>query len=332
MLVLSLGGTIGMAQGETGALSIALDAADLLTALEDEITVPVEVEQVQAQPSSQLRLNDVIVLAGRIAAHATAGRYVGVVVTQGTDTMEESAFALDLLVDSPIPVVVTGAMRSPGRPGSDASANLIAAVATAASPSARGLGTLVVMNDEIHAARFVKKRHTTIPSAFVSVPGPIGWISEGRPRIALRPNARMCVPMPDVDWNGRVPLVAVGLGDDGVLFEEMLHRPADGLVVAALGAGHVPQQLVAPLATFATKIPVVLASRTGAGEVPRSVYGFPGSERDLLARGLVSGMWLDPWKCRVLLELLLRGPDPSGAAKAFTAVVEGALGNTALTV
>lgn len=330
VLVMTLGGTIAMAPAAEGGLSIALDAGELLSDLEGELAAPVEVEKVSAQPSSQLTLEAVIALAGRIAHRITDRRYAGVVVTQGTDTMEESAFALDLLLESPTPVVVTGAMRSPARPGSDAPANLVAAVATAASSAARGLGTLVVMNDEIHAARFVKKLHTASPAAFASAPGPLGWVSEGRPRIALRPTARMRAPMPDVGWSGSVPLVAVGLGDDGAVLEEMLQRPADGLVIAALGAGHVPRRLVSPLAELASKIPVVLASRTGSGEVPRNVYDFPGSERDLLARGLVSGQWLDPWKCRVLLELLLRGPE-NCAPSAFTAVVEGALADPTVT-
>ena len=112
----------------------------------------------------------------------------GVVVTQGTDTLEETAFQLDLMLDVRQPVVVTGALRNPALPGADGAANLLAAIRVAADPAATGLGVVVVMNDEVHAARLVSKTHTHKPSAFASpAAGPLGWIAEDRVRIVLRP-------------------------------------------------------------------------------------------------------------------------------------------------
>lgn len=124
----------------------------------------------------------------------------GIVITQGTDTIEETAFVLDLLVDAETPIVVTGAMRNPSLPGADGPANLLASVQVASSFAARGLGTLVVFNDEVHAARFVRKTHTQNPATFRSSPvGPIGWISEGTPRIPTRLPKSPRIPMLELE-------------------------------------------------------------------------------------------------------------------------------------
>lgn len=325
VLVVSLGGTIAMVPRGEGGLSIGLGTDELVGRLGDELPAKVELEVAAAVPSSQLSLDDVIELAGLLRDRLHGGRYAGAVVTQGTDTMEETAFVLDVLVESPLPIVVTGAMRAPGHPGSDALANLVGAVATAASEDARGLGTVVVMNDEIHAARFARKAHTSSPAAFASAPGPLGWISGRHPRIAFRPIGPMGVPgLPQVSWRGSVPVVSVGLGDDGTALASLAGRSVRGLVVAALGAGHVPERLVKPLAQLAADLPVVLASRAGAGGVLENAYDFPGSERDLLDHGLIPGRWLDAWKCRILLELLLRARVAS-VRTAFGEILERAL-------
>jgi L-asparaginase len=206
-------------------------------------------------------------------------------------------------VDRAEPVVVTGAMRNPTVAGADGPANLLAAVQTAVSEQLRGVGCVVVMGDEIHAARHVHKMHSTSPGAFVSPDtGPIGRVVEGKPRLLMRPTAAPTYPVPA--HGVRVGLVTACLGDDGAL----LHRLSagfDGVVVAGFGVGHVPVAFVAPLAKLASRIPVVLASRTGAGPVLRATYGFPGSERDLQDRGLINSGFLGPFKARILLYVLL---------------------------
>jgi L-asparaginase len=233
------------------------------------------------------------------------------------------AFALDLLWESEVPVVVTGAMRNASLIGADGGANLLASAVTAATPSARGLGVVVVLNDEIHAARLARKVHTTSPATFASPGfGPLGYVHEGEARIVLRPADRSSVPVPSApvaDWP--VALLKVGLGDDGRLLEPILAAGFRGVVIEAFGGGHLPPAIAesAALREIVDQLPVVLASRTGSGEVLTKTYsGWVGSEADLLARGLVSAGGLDGPKARILLSLLLSGAaDLDGVAQAF---------------
>src|SRR6266540_1008075 len=270
-------------------------------------------------PGASLGFDDLTALAAVIRDRFADG-VDGIVVVQGTDTIEETAYLLDLYHAGPHPVVVTGAMRNPTLAGADGPANLLAAVQTAASDRACGLGALVVLADEIHAARRVRKTHSTAGATFQSPNGgPLGYLVEGQPRLLSRLTHRTVVPEPIAGRRPRIALVTVALGDDGVLLDGLAER-VDGAVVAAFGVGHVPQQLVAPLDDLATRIPVVLASRTGAGPVLAHTYGFPGSERDLLGRGLVSAGFLDPYKARILLHTLTgAGADRKMIAAAFGA-------------
>src|SRR5690606_19007685 len=156
------------------------------------------------------------------------------------------------------------------------------------SPAARDLGAVVVFNDEIHDARFVQKTHTASVSAFRSpLAGPIGWIVEGRVRVVLRSGRRVHVPVSKDRPHVPVALVTTALGDDGRLLDALPGLGFGGVVMEALGGGHVPVTLVERLAKLSQEMPVVLASRIGTGETLRSTYAFPGSEMDLLGRGLI---------------------------------------------
>ncbi|WP_433204641.1 asparaginase [Nocardia sp. CA-107356] len=302
--VFGLGGTIAMTTASSGGVVPALSANQLLNAIPGltDTGITVDVVDFRQVPGASLTISDITALAA--AVHDRLADADGVVVTQGTDTIEETAFLLDLLHTRAEPVVVTGAMRNPSLAGADGPANLLAAIQTAAEPSARHQGCLVVFNDEIHAARRVRKTHTTSTATFQSPNGgPLGYIVEGHPRLLNRLTRRFTVPAKPGD-DSHVPILTITLGDDGATVRAVADH-IDGLVLAGLGAGHVPARLVPTLEALATKIPVILASRASAGPVLESTYGFPGSERDLLARGLISAGYLDPIKARALLHTLL---------------------------
>lgn len=331
-MILGLGGTIAMAPGTGagGGVVPALPAEALVGGVPElaKLDVDVRVEDFRIGSSASLTLDDLHELAGVIKERIDEGAD-GVVVTQGTDTIEETAYLLDLVHAGPEPVVVTGAMRNPTQAGPDGPANVLAAVQVAVSPEPRELGALVVMADEIHAARSVSKTDATSLTTFRSPDtGPLGRVVEGQPRLLTRPAQRYVVPWPpqaakdpSSHPGARVGLITAALGDDGALLADATDR-WDALVVAAFGAGHVPERWLQPLAGLAQEMPVVLSSRTGAGPTLTSTYGFPGSESSLVAAGLISSGFLGPFKARILLHVLLA----SGADQHEIAAAVGAAG------
>ncbi|HZM84035.1 MAG TPA: asparaginase, partial [Candidatus Limnocylindrales bacterium] len=267
-------------------------------------------------------LADVVELARQIPAAVAEGAD-GIVVTQGTDTIEETSFLLDLYHQGDEPVVVTGAMRNPSLAGPDGPANLLGAIVTAAHPATAGLGALVVFADEIHAARRVRKTHSMNIDTFKSPNGgPIGYVVEGVPIVHNHLPHRLNVPPPTIETLPKVGIIPIALGDEGELLEG-IESKVDALVIAAMGVGHVPDRLVPRLEELAAGMPVVLASRTAAGPVLRKTYGFAGSERDLNARGLMPAGYLDPYKVRVLLIAALAAQADRARIAAAVAVAGG---------
>ncbi|CAN5430169.1 asparaginase [soil metagenome] len=301
--LLSLGGTIAAPVDERGGgATITLTADDIVRDLAARAGVTVEARTFRQLPSASPGFADIVELAAAIdAAHESAG----VVVTLGTDSLEEVAYALDLLLHRDAPVVVTCAMRNAGAPGADGAANLLASLRVASSATARGLGVVVVANDEIHLARYVSKTNSSSPSTFDSRNvGRVGWVTEGKVRVPL---ARRHRP-PRLAAGEAVPavgLVRVSLDDDPAVLLAVAGTGLSGLVVEAFGGGHVNARAVEALAAIATTIPVVYVSRTGEGDVYQSTGAFPGSERDLLEASLIPGGAFDGLKARVLLALLL---------------------------
>jgi L-asparaginase len=309
LAVLGLGGTISMRPEKSGAVP-GLTAEDLVAGVPQQLRVQIRhIENFRQLPGAHLGLEDLVELAQRIRQLTEREKHQGCVVIQGTDTIEETVFALDLLVDGHAPVVVTGAMRHAGQISPDGAGNIANALSLAASPFAGGRGAMVCFNDEIHAAWAVQKAATSNVAAFLSPGfGPVGQVVEGRVRLPFGSGYRA---KPDLDTKAlkpaRVAIVAASLGEGPDLVEVISESGYAGLVVQALGAGHLPATWVGPLERLTARMPVVLATRVARGPVLESTYAFPGSETDLLARGLLSAGYLTPAKARVLLSFALGG-------------------------
>ena len=308
----TLGGTIGMAGKHR------LTGEDLAAAVPGlpELGRPVEIQDIEAVPSANLTAAKMLEVVDAASKAVSAGA-TGVVVTQGTDTLEETAFLVDQVWPHPQPFVLTGAMRNPMLAGPDGPANLLAALRVACSPAARDLGALVVFKEEIHAARWVRKTHSTSTATFASPnTGPIGHVVADRVRVLTRPmrldGVQGSAEPARLDAT-RVALYTVTMDDDGLLLQGLADTH-QGLVVAGFGVGHVPAALAPVLGELAARMPVVLTSRTGAGSILRNTYRSVGSEWDLLQRGLIDGGFLDPYKARVLLRLLLATDDDVATA------------------
>lgn len=308
VLFVSLGGTITMTREAAHAgIAPQLGAAELVEAVPGLGDVAdVATHSALRIPGASLAFEDLISLATLLEARL-AGGIDGAVVIQGTDTIEETAWFLDLLVASDAPVVVTGAMRGPQMPGADGPANLLASTIVAASEAARGLGTLVVLNDEVHAARFVQKSHTALPSAFASPSaGPIGFVGEGRVHVHARLERTPRIDLAPSTHEAPVALVRMALGDDGRMLAALPGLGYRGAVIEAMGAGHVASNVAPLVGDLARHMPVVLSVRVPAGPGFTRTYGFAGSEIDLLGRGAMPGGWLGGLRARILLSLLLR--------------------------
>jgi L-asparaginase len=257
-------------------------------------------------------------LRERVAAVAADEAVDGIVLTHGTDTLEETAYLLDLTLATPKPVVFCGAMRTVSDPGWDGPANLLAAVRAAVHPASHGRGVLIAVGDHLHAAAEATKRHANNLDAFASPHGPIGGFDHGQvvfhrppfrgPQLAAE---RL---VPEVDLH----TMAAGVGD--ALIRASLARGARGLVIEATGAGNVPPPALPGIkAALAARVPVVLVSRCAEGRVS-PLYGYEGGGQKLLEMGLIFAPELPGQKARIKLMVALGiSSDPAEIRRMFIA-------------
>lgn len=320
--VIATGGTIASRPGAGSLTGEQLIRA--VPELRDIATITVE--QFSNIGSSQITPEHWLRLARRVNELREARpELAGIVVTHGTDTMEETAYFLELTIDRTRPVVLTGAMRPPGVVAAEGAANLYNAVRVAAMPAARERGVLVLMNDEVFAARDVTKRNTSRLDAFGAPgAGPVG-VADADTVVFLRPppDETRLFDLAGVDRLSRVGIAYSYGGADGTAIDAFVAAGVRGLVVAAVGRGNLPAaQWHAAERAAAAGVLVVVSSRTGSGRVPVRVRRTdaagdgPGAHD---APGIVAGAGrLNPQKARVLLMLALSETvDPERVAEIF---------------
>jgi L-asparaginase len=327
LLVAATGGTIAsLPDPETGAVRPAVSAEDLLTGIPElaeiaELDV-IEVDRVNGwnvTPATMLRVANA--LGGRLGSDD----YSGAIVTGGTDTIEETAFLLDLVLLSDKPVVLVGAMRTTSDASWDGPANLLAAVRVAASPCARGLGVLVVMDDHLLPAREVRKMHTESSGAFTTPEfGPLGLVDAGEVIVRRRPRARSA-------WTGaaaapglrvpaletRIDLLQAYTGMTDSLLRHLLEGGARGVSIVAFGRGNVPPALMPAIREAVDRgVVVTVSSRCPAGRVGAR-YGYDGGGLQLQQAGAILAGDLSGAKTRLLLMVALGGGSDPAAAHDF---------------
>lgn len=334
--LIATGGTIASTIGEDGAATATRSGADLLGLVRaelPELDAPLVegVEVVDLPVPGSWNMSGAHALRIALAARdALLGGAQGVVVTHGTDVLEETAFLIELVCRSVTghgPVVLTASMRNGSEPGFEGPRNLADALRVAGAPVAAGRGALVCVNGEVHHARWVVKTHATALDTFRSPGrGPLGEVDTGGVRFHTSPPPAP----PDLTESGAelrcdatVPIVVSHADTDEALVPWHLDRGARGLVVEAGGAGNVNVGLVPGLErALGTGVPVVVASRCRAGAVTPT-YGGAGGFATLGARGAISSRGLTAGKARLALQLALSsGVAAAGIGEFFAALAD----------
>ncbi|MCK2156970.1 asparaginase [Exiguobacterium sp. 17-1] len=303
LLLIHTGGTIAMAQNHSGhvlpneinpldaSLPKATDIADITTRHFSNLPSP------HITPEIMLRL------AHFIDEELQDGGYDGVVITHGTDTLEETAYFLQLTIGAPIPIVLTGAMRSSNEVGSDGEFNLITALRVAVSAAAQDKGVLVVFNGEIHSAFNVTKTHTSSVDTFKSVHfGNLGMVTKDHVYLFNTPLLKPTHMVTQL--SKRVAVLKVYAGMDPDLLLAISELGYDGLVLEVLGQGNVPPSLVDAIQTLTEQMPIVIVSRCFNGIV-QDVYGYTGGGQQLKELGVIFSNGLNSQKARLKLMIEL---------------------------
>jgi L-asparaginase len=309
VVILATGGTIAGTQlkaGDPGYVAGSLPIETLVKAAPGlERLARIDGEQLASIASQDMSDAVWLKLAARANELLATPDVAGVVVTHGTDTLEETAYFLDLVVKSDKPVVLVGAMRPANAPSADGPLNLINAVALAVNPGARGRGVLVVVNDDIHTGRDIQKMNTTDVQTFASPNrGQVGEAYFGEIRFFNAPATRHTTRSEFSDGGlrelPRVDIVCAYEGVDGTAVKAALAAGAKGIVLAGVGNGNASRELIDALSDAVKKgVVVVRSSRVGSGTTARNI------ELDDDALGFVASMELNPQKARVLLRMAL---------------------------
>ncbi|QSU24779.1 asparaginase [Staphylococcus aureus] len=304
LLVIHTGGTISMSQDQSN--KVVTNDINPISMHQDVINQYAQIDELNPfnVPSPHMTIQHVKQLKDIILEAVTNKYYDGFVITHGTDTLEETAFLLDLILGIEQPVVITGAMRSSNEIGSDGLYNYISAIRVASDEKARHKGVMVVFNDEIHTARNVTKTHTSNTNTFQSPNhGPLGVLTKDRVQFHHMPYRQQALE--NVNDKLNVPLVKAYMGMPGDIFSFYSREGIDGMVIEALGQGNIPpsalegiQQLVSLI------IPIVLVSRSFNGIVSPT-YAYDGGGYQLAQQGFIFSNGLNGPKARLKLLVAL---------------------------
>lgn len=318
ILLLHTGGTISMKMQADGSVrpyekNPIIDAKETLSKLANII----ELEAFHL-PSPHITPMEMLELRNIIVQQAGLHPLDGVVITHGTDTLEETAYFLDLTTNYDFPIVLTGAMRSSNELGADGIYNLVEAMRVACDEKARNKGVLVVMNDEIHQAFNITKTSTSSVNTFQSPQyGPIGLVTKKVIHIQQSPVKRQYVPLKKIEK--RVALLKVYAGMEADIVESVMDSGYDGLVLEGLGQGNVPPAIAAVIEKLLKAgIPVVLVSRCFNG-IAEGIYSYTGGGKQLEELGVIFANGINGQKARLKLLIALNNDDLPINLKSFLA-------------
>ncbi len=304
--VITTGGTIAMDEDKhTHQIIPKLSGEELLSYV-PELSNIAELDLIQYAnlDSSQLKPQMIVELAQIVEEVLEDKEISGVLITHGTDTLEETAYLLDLLIDSPKPVVITGALRSFNQLSSDGELNLAHSLQTIIEPHSKEKGVLVVLNNEIHAARFVAKVHTNKLRAFTSLnTGPIGNIDHCGVHYFY--NLSKQVKVKNAKLEDRVEIIKLALGSDDKLIHAALDYGSKGIILEGFGLGTLPENISSGLIRAKEEnIPVILTTRCLEGRV-YNLYGASAGGFNLAKMDLIFAGNLNSAKARLVLMILL---------------------------
>lgn len=304
LLVIHTGGTISMSQDQSN--KVVTNDTNPISMHQDVINQYAQIDELNPfnVPSPHMTIQHVKQLKDIILEAVTNKYYDGFVITHGTDTLEETAFLLDLILGIEQPVVITGAMRSSNEIGSDGLYNYISAIRVASDEKARHKGVMVVFNDEIHTARNVTKTHTSNTNTFQSPNhGPLGVLTKDRVQFHHMPYRQQALE--NVNDKLNVPLVKAYMGMPGDIFSFYSREGIDGMVIEALGQGNIPPSALEGIQQLVSlNIPIVLVSCSFNGIVSPT-YAYDGGGYQLAQQGFIFSNGLNGPKARLKLLVAL---------------------------
>ena len=307
ILIIFTGGTISMEKNsQTSKATIRDNQKELIDNISSELkNINLISEFFSLKPSPSITPDDMFQLAKLAQKKLELPDIDGVVITHGTDTLEESAYFLDLYLETKKPVVFTGSMRNFSELGFDGLSNLVSSILVAASDQSKRMGVLVCLNDEINSAAEVTKTHTLALDTFKSLEfGPIGIVEQDNVLYYRETHHKSYLLQPS-HIEANVEIVKVYSGSSSVILNSLIDHGIKGIVLEALGRGNVPPQMVPGIQrAIENKIPVLITSRCPKGRVLDS-YGYEGGGHHLKQLGVIFTENLNSQKARIQLILAL---------------------------